>query len=479
MPTEFRAGTSRAKCNYVTAVWGPRHVQSFIDLNVPSLLADGNVPAFGDQIDTTYVIYTPERDRLIIEGSSALRRLRQFIRVEFRELSASDIGAPIDTHNRIWRQGIEDAIAAETFILFMPPDVIWSNGSLAHLASLISAGKHAIFANWHVRVVSESFIPAFQLNHRRDEDDSIAVDARSLVRLSVEHAHPIVAAHMHDSAFFPHHPEMIFWPVEQEGLLMHVLALAPLIFRPDLLRLSPTHMLVDPPDKSRLHYVTDSDKLYMVSLTELAKDIDWYCLNRPLNPSSVADWWLFYDSPANDLLARTPFRLHFAESTEAKWRRAELRARMAIRRLIAARELWRIATKARELGCHRVAQLLSFAVQTGLAHRIITSAKPHVIQLPTDEALASMWEQRDFIFAESNRRALTQFLRSHCIQVRQVDENEIDAGGVVTLARGPGSYEIVTTNRIGGSHNSRWPSTTRPRPDSNDSTESAPASVQT
>jgi hypothetical protein len=415
MPTEFRAGASRAACTYVTAVWGPRHVQSFIDLNVPSLLANGNIPAFGAEIDTTYIIYTPETDRLTIESSSAFRRLREFIRIEFRELSENDIGAPIDTHNRIWRRGIDDATAAETFILFMPPDVIWSNGSLAHLASLISAGKHAIFANWHLRVVSESFVPAFRLAHRPDENDAIAVDARSLVRLSIEHAHPMVAAHMHDSPFFPHHPEMIFWRIEQEGLLMHVLALAPLIFRPDLLRLSSTHMLADAPDPSRLHYVTDSDNLHMVSLTELAKDIDWYCVDRRLNPSSVADWWQLYDSPAIDLLARTPFRLHFAQPTESKWRQTELRARMTMHRVIAARELWRIATKARERGCYRAAEVLSFAVQTGLAHRIIPSAKARVLHIPTDEALASMWEQRDFFFAESNRRALVKFLRSQCI----------------------------------------------------------------
>jgi hypothetical protein len=383
------------------------------------MLAAGNLPAFAATVDTNYVIYTPLEDRTRMERSALFEKLRSIVRIEFRELGPADNTTPIDTTNRIWQLGIREAAQSSAFVMFMPPDVVWADGSLGHLADLITAGKHAIFLNWHLRSISETFIPAFHSKHRPDSNGIVTVDARTLVQLGMEHAHPIVGAYLRDSPFFPRHPEVIFWPIPGEGVLMHVLALTPFVFRPDALQLTPTHLLAAVPAPDRLHFVSDSDDLYMVSLAELGKDADWYRQNVKLNSSRIARWWLYYDSPSNDILVRVPYRLHFTGMTQSKWRRAELAARLTIHRLISAREVLRLVVAAREMGCDLAAQLLEFVLHADLAHRIVDSPGPYLFLLPRDEAIAPMWKDVDG-YLTSYIDLFLDVLRAHCVSVDQI-----------------------------------------------------------
>ena len=63
------------RCHILTAVWGTWHTDTFINLNLPSLLAPGNLPAFASRIDTTYVIGTSVSDGKYHQGSRTLYRM--------------------------------------------------------------------------------------------------------------------------------------------------------------------------------------------------------------------------------------------------------------------------------------------------------------------------------------------------------------------------------------------------------------------
>lgn len=409
-----RSAGARPRCLYATAVWGQWHVQTFIDMNVPTMLAAGNLPAFAALVDTTYAIYTPARDRARMEAAPSIRRMMEVVRVEFRDLTDDEIGAPVATHHHVWNQVMEQARAEAGYVLLMPPDVAWSDGSLGHLAGLIVAGKEAMFLNWHVRSVADTFIRTFLADHEPSADCAIAVPSRDLVRRSLEHVHPMTGAYLRDSRYFPFHPEMIFWPVEGEGLLMHILALVPFVFRADALELLPTRLVGRMGSRDKLHFVVDSDDLYMVSLAELNKDADWYAADARLSYPTVAKWWLYYDSPANDPLVDRPYRLHFAEPTPAKWRRAEASARLAIHGMRSAREVLRLAQAAEHLGCKVAARILHCVVQTGLAKALAGSGEALLVQIPEDAALGAAAGRIDDLLAPINRALLLNALRAHC-----------------------------------------------------------------
>lgn len=397
-----------------TVVWGDWHVDVFLRVNVPTMLAAGNLPALVRQVDVVYTIYTTNRDRSRIVASPAFQAMAQLMPVHFMPLNADDIGAPTATHHRVWQWGIDEARKRDAHVILMPPDVVWSDGSLGHLGALVAAGKKAIFLNWHVRSVEDTFVPAF-IAKFPCENQSIAVGARALVRLSLDHVHPMTGAYFRSSPNFPHHPEMIFWPVSNEGLLMRVLALVPFVFQPNAIELTPQRTVARYASADDLHFVVDSDDLYMVSLTEIGKDADWYRLNAPLDPIYLARWWIHFDSPANAPLAAANYRLHFAEPTPLLWRRRETEARLCVHRLSATRELTRIRDAARRLGCNRSADILDYALLAGLAPAIAGHAKPMIVLVPDDKALLPWAPTIAWLLHPRRRRELIDILRAHCI----------------------------------------------------------------
>ena len=58
----------------------------------------------------------------------------------------------------VWRAATDHARRREAFVLLMPPDVAWANGSLAQLCTAIRSGKRAIFMTYP-RVISETIVP--------------------------------------------------------------------------------------------------------------------------------------------------------------------------------------------------------------------------------------------------------------------------------------------------------------------------------
>src|SRR6516164_8204503 len=100
----------RKTFQFSTVVWGPWHTGVFLDVNLTSLLAPGNLAAFAQKHDVSYRIFTSKND---------------------------------------------DARIAGAMILLIPPDVVWSNGAFGHIADIAALGKKAIFMTY-MRVVSET-----------------------------------------------------------------------------------------------------------------------------------------------------------------------------------------------------------------------------------------------------------------------------------------------------------------------------------
>ena len=117
------------------------------------------------------------------------------------------------------------------FILLMPPDVAWADGSFARLRAALEAGKRAIFMAYP-RVVSETIVPAMAERFARSADLSVTIPASDMMALAVTHIHPLMAAYSRSASHFPVHPEMILWPIEGDGFLLRLLARELFCFEP-------------------------------------------------------------------------------------------------------------------------------------------------------------------------------------------------------------------------------------------------------
>src|ERR1700757_1408295 len=73
---------SKQKFQLVTAVWGEWYVDVFLDFNIPSLLAPGNIPRLCARQQGRFLIFTRRSDAKRISDSNAISLLSRSIPVE-------------------------------------------------------------------------------------------------------------------------------------------------------------------------------------------------------------------------------------------------------------------------------------------------------------------------------------------------------------------------------------------------------------
>ena len=401
--------------HFSTVVWGAWHTSVFLDVNLPSLLASNNLPAFAALHKVSYRILTSAESSRQIEASSAFRRARQIVDFELFECDIDPSVSPIELHHRLWRRSMEEAKAAKAMILFVPPDVVWADGSLKHVAKLAAAGKRAIFMTY-MRVVAEECVPEVRKRHLASDEVVVEATPRQLVELAMQYIHPLTLTYLRNSPNFPVHPEFVLWSIAGEGMLMRVLVREMFAFDPAMFQLNQNALLANVVDQHLVHYITDSDDLFALSLAPLTKDIDWYSNLGDLDIIKLGYWWLTYDSPANDLVADLSFYVHTKDRTSQEWRRAELQSNAFIRRLRSTREILRFLRPLVNLDSDRAIDVAMLAlVETKLAS-VFPTVDVLTVLMPTNGAIVNHLTVDGFRFLRpSSSRLLINLILDHCI----------------------------------------------------------------
>ncbi len=428
--------------HFSTAVWGPWHTSVFLEVNLPSLLASGNLEAFARRHKVVYRIQTSREDAASIEASPAYQRARQIVDCEIVARAIHRTVDPIGMHHMLWRQAIDGARRAGAMVLLIPPDVIWSNGAFGHIADLAAAGNRAIFMTY-VRVVSETAVPAVRQTFQDPSTGVIDATSRALVDLAMRHIHPLTLTYVRDSPNFPIHPEFILWPVAEEGYLMRVLVREMFAYDPGYLGLNEQALPAHRPNPADVHYITDSDDLFSLSLAPLTKDVEWYAKPQRLDTLSLGAWWLRYDSPANDLSATQYFYIHPGERTPEKWRAAELQSDALIKRVAGTREVLRLLSALRANDLAYAEQVLAMALVETRLSRVVGSLGTSATILLPDAAATYRW-----LFDEEH--GLSEQATGHELMRRSLDH--VIAGPLDLV---PGKPAVFRTP-LGGERRLTW-----------------------
>jgi hypothetical protein len=376
---------SQYRCVFVTVLWGEWHRGMFLNANLATMLAAGNLPAFAAGIDCEYLIYTTAKDAREMTRNGGFQRLRSLVSLSINLFNPSKTKHPIDLQQRIWRAATEQARRRGAFIVLMPPDVAWADGSFAQLRAALEGGKTVTFMAYP-RVVSETIVPAIAKSFPPNTDQSVSIPARDMMALAVAHIHPLMAAHSRFSSHFSVHPELVIWPVESDGFLLRLLARELFCFEPGRYPLNSQSLLAGLPPVEEIQIFRDSRKFLGISLTPLWKDMEWYLKHRQLDPLFVGRWWITYDSPINDYISVFNLRFTCDTGSELNWRRAEQQAANLLTHLRFAREFVRVLMKLQQMGLTRAAAFLASALRVqGLARRWVHRG-PFVILAPSDDA---------------------------------------------------------------------------------------------
>jgi hypothetical protein len=438
----------RPSCMFITVFWGDWHRNMFLKINLPTLLAAGNLPAFVGGVACEYLVFTTSADAKIVEQDSAFARLRSLIDVEVKIFAPSKTRHPIDLHRDIWHAATDRAQRQRSLILFMPPDAGWADGSFARLRDKLVAGKRAIFMAYP-RVVSDTIVPAMLERHPRSSDEAMTISSRQMMTLAISHIHPLMAVYDRAASHFPIHPEMVLWPIKDDGFLLRFLARELFCFEPGAYPLNKQALLASMPPRADIHVFDDAREFLGVSLTPRWKDMEWYLPRKTLDPLFVGRWWLAFDSPANDYLSSINLRFGCGDVDEAAWRRAERSADALMSHLRSAREFNRILTVLVELNHRRAAQFLASALRMqGLARRW-PHREPLVVLAPTDEAFERASFRRipgDGSSAADTRKTI----EAHVAMIPT--SGTITEGQVVTTVAGR-TLRLTNTSRAASARN--------------------------
>ena len=440
----------KTKLLVVTAVWGDWHISKYFDLNLPTLLTERNFPALAQSCEITYLIYTSQKDMARVSAAPGLQSLAKLMKVQFKLISPKLLKDPIVAHHEIWAQATQQAKSESSLVLLMPPDVAWSEGSFAHVGSLLEVGKKVIFMTY-LRVESESFTKELKRYHNADAP-TISVSGQQLVEVGMRTLHPLMAASIRESSNFPIHPEMMFWVVPNEGLLCRVLAREMFIYDPASLRLNSVNLLETKVSLDQVHMVDDSDNLFAVSLTPYDKDFEWYRWPRKADPWAIAQWWLNYDSWINDFIANTKIRWHYKPVTENLWQAKEQGSDVFLRRTALIREVIRLHMLLLKLKYNISASHLLAALYTGVIARARLGRGGAIIFLPVDAAYKGYPEANYAPYHPNKRRALIEFTGAHLVPSKMPSnqlslEKQLGSLSSIDLTAADGS--ILKISRIG------------------------------
>ncbi len=426
------ASNGRRRCIFVTVLWGDWHRELFLGSNVPTMLSPGNLPALIAGIDCEYLVYTTPQDALKMTRNGTFQRLRSIVPVSLKLFMPSKTKNIFNLHHEIWRKATERARQQQAFILLMPPDVAWADGSFARLRNALISGKRAIFMTYP-RVASETMVPALAERFPRDAGEAMIVPPKDLMTLAITHIHPLMAAYDRAATHFPIHPEMILWPIEGDGFLLRLLARELFCFEPGRYALNAQSLIAHTPPDDEIHVFSDSREFLGVSFTPLWKDMEWYLAPRRLDPLSVGRWWIDYDSPMNDRLSAVNLRFTCGMVEESRWRLAEARADALLTHLRSAREFVRVLMTLDRMGLARAAAFLASALRAyGLACRW-PHRGPFVILAPTDNAFVRAQFKRfpgDGMSAGETR----ELIEAHVAALHNI--KLLDAGTEITTLRG-------------------------------------------
>lgn len=377
---------------------------------LPTLLADGNLPALARLFDVTYRISTTHRDAARLNHHPLIEKARGIVDIEF--VVATDDEVPDPIHHVNWyHRAISDARDQGAQIAFLPPDVTWSNSTLGNMGRHMAEGRLGT-AMPYIRVITETLLPALDAIPS-GKDGILDIAPGDLVRLAMRHMHPLSAAAIAGSRHGRPSLEKL-WPVPGEGLLLRHMVRELFSFDPSRLEITHLWYAGQGTQAKDIHLVTDSDEMLFLSLAPLRKDIPLYIQDHDIDSIDMALSSLhpLNDTPLNSHFAAHSVRLHYGAMSSHKWRKAEVLAGATGKKAIVAREAIQVWNALKADGrCEIACKLLSAALHASPMARRWPFEGALEIVVPTDMAFGGRLPID--LLAEGARDRLFDYILAH------------------------------------------------------------------
>jgi hypothetical protein len=309
-----------AKC-----VWGAAYVDTMLRVNLPSLLAAGNLPAVAAGHDVEHAIFTTAADAAVIAAHPVYRAVQAAVpcRIEILPEAAEDGSylGNIARMNAAHRRILAECSATGAAWLFDQPDHVWGERALSHLAAQAQAGVRCVmFAG--IRTVRETMLPALAA---WTDGPVLTVPHRALIGLATENLH------IHDmvrfwgapvSTFWPHH---VSWRVGPRSFLRRAFHVQPFLMAAPPAGVMPARSVDDDfadhayPDPAQVAFIGDTDDFAVIEVSPRLHVMDW----KPgrLSVPQLAAWAGEQLNPRRRAYFSHPIRFRGDGTAERRWQR--------------------------------------------------------------------------------------------------------------------------------------------------------------
>jgi len=345
--------TSPGPFYFIVVFWGKEHREYFLRFLVPSLLSQGNLPSLSHTALHRFLIATTAEDWAAIQSDPAYQALGRVGEPVLLEMPQPVPGA----HKYLvmsegHKLAAERAFADKACGIFLTPDLVLSDGSVASLQRLALNGSNVVLCV-AMRFTSEGCMPEIEALRKADPGAALTLEPRTLAAIALRNMHPETLRYDWDAPCFAESPYSCFWRVPgEEGIVVHSFSWAPLLVNYatlakhqtetfDRWTLDGDYIFRNFSLDDRVHVVRDSDEICLVSFTG-ARELPGHLPEDLLAPRWYNCWplvrryWKVHclrsvkNSGSMDPLKRRIFalsvRMHGGRTDSAAWENTEARA---------------------------------------------------------------------------------------------------------------------------------------------------------
>lgn len=286
--------------HFIMVVWGERFTRFFLDIVLPSQLAPDGLPAMRHLDGALYRIYTTAADAVVIAGDPAFRRLSTAMAVDFTVITpGSEALLSVDRYaamTAFHRNAVAAASEQDAYLVFLAPDAIFSAGAFAHIETRAELGDELVVIGG-ARAVIEDAVPLVGAHFRRS-DGTVSIPSRDLVRLMIDHPHPISRAMRWGSPEFRcDGASHLYWfSADNAAFVAHCWHLHPVLVRarPGSSSFSETidgdYVLRTVSDPERVHVIQASDDACVLEFSQRSHWAEVVGVPVPFSEERMLAW---------------------------------------------------------------------------------------------------------------------------------------------------------------------------------------------
>lgn len=293
------------KIHFLVLLWGNSYTHSFLSHTLPTLMSPGNLGAFFGREGFIFHLITTKASLRICKNAPIFKKLKQRMQVNTTTFvqSKSDVYEEMAIQHR---SGVELSNQCNAAFAFLPPDMLYADGSLLASYHEIQSGYDAVFT-CGARVNKESILKKMD-SLDWNQDGSLSVTPELLTSECLKRLHSWNKACFVGGEKSTGAPAQLYWMLTPNNVLIRGFHYHPLMIYPKDKKYVPRGTLdLDYVGKTCKNpkLMKDNSKVCLFEYTDsrskpkVLKDI----LPHPHNPSRIAAW----ASRSTDSLQRSLF----------------------------------------------------------------------------------------------------------------------------------------------------------------------------